>query len=89
MDRREVLLVNGIMALMKEHGYVGFVGSFVKHEGHVTDCLTTNIVAPGYDKRPFQLIEGLLSGVVNSVFNAKGVSRETSKFIDPDFLKHS
>jgi len=87
MTTKEHEFVSDLVLLLEKHGFTGFVGSFVGDSSTVTDILTTKVVAPGYDKTPFETVERSLLKAVYAAFNVKETGREVGHFIAAHFGK--
>ena len=81
-------LIENLISLLKRHGYIGFVGTFIAGGAGLTfNCATVRLVCPGYDETTFKEIERRLLDIVDTAFNATQISREQGYTIDPDVLE--
>ncbi len=86
MDTNTERLVTSMIELLKRHGYIGFVGSFMTSKG---ECVTASLVAPGINSVPFKMAEAQLNALVLKIFNGEITGMETGGIIDPVFFKHN
>lgn len=86
MENTDQKLIEDLIQLLKRHGLIGFVGTFMSDVAGRSPCTTVRLVYPGYDETRFKEVERQLSATVDIVFNATQVSKEQGYMIDPDVL---